>query len=215
MGRIRYTEDDQAVRQCEDLKAYQRAWYHRHRERLLEAARNRQAAYRKKHPRKVKKALASWYQKNKEKQREYKRLWKKRNKAKVAAASRRYRDKRKRSPKRLARVRRKWAEYALYWRLRNPLLSKAKLFIGRVRKRKRKGHVTIDTLLQKMAFYGNRCVYCGASDDLSIDHVKPLSKGGSNLVCNFVPCCLSCNSRKQAQWDGVSTWIRCRDYGLS
>lgn len=40
------------------------------------------------------------------------------------------------------------------------------------------------------------CAYCGASDDLEIDHVIPMSKGGLNIRSNIVPCCDSCNSKK-------------------
>lgn len=46
-----------------------------------------------------------------------------------------------------------------------------------------------------------RCIYCGRSpqqDDVKIhvDHVKPLSKGGSNEVDNLVTSCDECNLGK-------------------
>jgi 5-methylcytosine-specific restriction endonuclease McrA len=44
---------------------------------------------------------------------------------------------------------------------------------------------------------GYRCVYCGERfDQLTIDHVVPLIKGGKHSVDNIVPACQSCNSRK-------------------
>lgn len=40
------------------------------------------------------------------------------------------------------------------------------------------------------------CVYCGSSEDLTIDHIKPISKGGENTFDNVTIACRSCNSRK-------------------
>ena len=54
---------------------------------------------------------------------------------------------------------------------------------------------------RRLAIYlrdGLVCAYCGASIEdtarLSLDHLKPYSKGGSNETCNLVTACLSCNS---------------------
>lgn len=48
------------------------------------------------------------------------------------------------------------------------------------------------------------CAYCGASENLSLDHLIARSKGGSDCGDNFVYCCRSCNSSKGAldviQW---------------
>jgi 5-methylcytosine-specific restriction endonuclease McrA len=46
---------------------------------------------------------------------------------------------------------------------------------------------------------GNRCQYCGkrfATNDLSLDHVVPRSKGGQATWENIVCACLKCNVRK-------------------
>jgi 5-methylcytosine-specific restriction endonuclease McrA len=41
------------------------------------------------------------------------------------------------------------------------------------------------------------CVYCGRKlQHLTMDHIVPLSKGGSHTASNVVPACHSCNSRK-------------------
>jgi 5-methylcytosine-specific restriction endonuclease McrA len=43
---------------------------------------------------------------------------------------------------------------------------------------------------------GNRCVYCGNTKQLTIDHVIPKSKGGKNTWENLVTCCIKCNLKK-------------------
>jgi len=40
------------------------------------------------------------------------------------------------------------------------------------------------------------CVYCGGNKKLTIDHVIPKSRGGSNGWNNLVTCCSRCNSFK-------------------
>ena len=44
-----------------------------------------------------------------------------------------------------------------------------------------------------------RCRYCGDYHSLSVDHVIPVSLGGSNDISNLVTCCMWCNSRKGAK----------------
>lgn len=46
---------------------------------------------------------------------------------------------------------------------------------------------------------GYRCGYCGHkfhADELTLDHIFPKSKGGSNSWDNLVSCCAPCNRRK-------------------
>ncbi len=50
--------------------------------------------------------------------------------------------------------------------------------------------------------YAYRCLRCGRSEPeikLTVDHVVPLSKGGSNNIDNIQPLCQSCNSGKNAR----------------
>ena len=45
-----------------------------------------------------------------------------------------------------------------------------------------------------------RCLCCGRSDlPLTVDHVIPVSKGGSNSIDNIQPLCGRCNSAKGTQ----------------
>lgn len=47
------------------------------------------------------------------------------------------------------------------------------------------------------AAYGHCCVYCGRQmQRLAMDHLTPLSQGGSHTKQNVVPACKSCNSKK-------------------
>lgn len=47
--------------------------------------------------------------------------------------------------------------------------------------------------------YGNVCLACGSTGPLSVDHVVPLSQGGSNGIDNIQPLYMPCNSRKYIQ----------------
>jgi len=47
--------------------------------------------------------------------------------------------------------------------------------------------------------FNHTCPLCGKSEPeivLTIDHIIPLSRGGSNWIENIQPLCLSCNCRK-------------------
>ena len=52
------------------------------------------------------------------------------------------------------------------------------------------------------------CGYCGATGELSWDHLVPTSKGGPNTISNHVPACRSCNSSKGDK-DALE-WYRAR-----
>lgn len=45
--------------------------------------------------------------------------------------------------------------------------------------------------------YGHACAYCGkVMERLEMDHVIPLSKGGTHTAANVVPSCRTCNAKK-------------------
>lgn len=46
---------------------------------------------------------------------------------------------------------------------------------------------------------GFKCVYCGSIDRLTIDHIVPLARGGSNTSENLQTLCQRCNSSKSAR----------------
>ena len=44
--------------------------------------------------------------------------------------------------------------------------------------------------------YKSDCFYCGAPEDITLDHVVPLSRGGRHSIGNIVPACGKCNYSK-------------------
>lgn len=46
---------------------------------------------------------------------------------------------------------------------------------------------------------GDACVYCGSADNLVIDHLIPVSRGGDSEPDNLVTACKSCNSGKSGR----------------
>lgn len=51
----------------------------------------------------------------------------------------------------------------------------------------------------KFAYWGNRCWICGGPAQ-TIDHVKPISKGGPHVLANIRPACRFCNTSKHNKW---------------
>jgi hypothetical protein len=54
--------------------------------------------------------------------------------------------------------------------------------------------------------WGDRCAYCGRppidEKSLTIDHVKPRSRGGEDRTTNCIPACRRCNHAK-----GSENWM--------
>jgi len=57
-------------------------------------------------------------------------------------------------------------------------------------------HFTEEEWLALMEFYGGRCLCCGSTENITVDHVIPLSLGGSNSIANIQPLCEGCNLDK-------------------
>ena len=72
------------------------------------------------------------------------------------------------------------------------------------RRRAHKANVLINDFNHKQweevkAAFHYCCVYCDKpSQRLEMDHLTPISKGGSHTLHNIVPACLSCNRKKHA-----------------
>lgn len=49
-----------------------------------------------------------------------------------------------------------------------------------------------------VAMYQGCCYYCGTKTKMTMEHMIPLSKGGSHSKDNIVPACMPCNRKKHA-----------------
>lgn len=61
-------------------------------------------------------------------------------------------------------------------------------------------------ILDRFAQFDHRCAYCGADGDMQIEHVVPISKGGTHAMGNIIPACQRCNFSKID--NEVENWYR-------
>lgn len=66
----------------------------------------------------------------------------------------------------------------------------------RARKAGNGGSHTIDQRREKFTLLGDVCYYCGIPGKMTVDHLIPISRGGTDDIENIVPACLLCNARK-------------------
>jgi len=78
---------------------------------------------------------------------------------------------------------------------------KGQVAIKKSRAMRRTARFKITSQKVKKAFdkTDGKCPYCGIEISLlhfSLDHIKPIKKGGTNHLNNLIACCKSCNSKK-------------------
>lgn len=173
--------------------------------------------------------------------REYKARWKAENREEIL---RKARDAYRANPEKVKQYqkmrraqdpdawRARYAKYTRDWRAANPENAErsraasarwARSARGRLNKaaheRKRRAKamassgVSVDQIQARISYYGGRCWMCGDAAT-TIDHVKPLAKGGLHLASNLRPACRPCNIRKHARWYGVARIDELKDWVL-
>lgn len=77
------------------------------------------------------------------------------------------------------------------------------------------GSLTKEVWLAVCKKYANTCIYCGSKERITIEHLTPVSRGGTNEVSNLAPACLSCNSSKRNKtYKEYLTWLKPLQYGV-
>jgi excisionase family DNA binding protein len=94
-----------------------------------------------------------------------------------------------------ARYRERWHKDPAFRRRKNA--QKAMFNHGR-RSQEKRGDLTPEQWQAICNHYGNRCLCCG-KPEVTLDHIRPLSRGGKHTASNAQPLCVSCNSRKMTK----------------
>jgi 5-methylcytosine-specific restriction endonuclease McrA len=87
------------------------------------------------------------------------------------------------------------------WRRNNPEAAALSDRAKRGNRKAARGHATPKQISDRIALYRGLCAYCGSKPYEHIDHVIPLSCGGTNWPANLRPACADCNLKK-----GEQTW---------
>lgn len=69
-------------------------------------------------------------------------------------------------------------------------------FIGTEQPKKVRSEMTIKLRFKIIKRDNFQCTYCGSSDRLEVDHIIPVSRGGSNEESNLTTACFKCNRGK-------------------
>ena len=91
------------------------------------------------------------------------------------------------------------------WAANNPVKSKAQKRRSNLRRRA-EGGITEEVRQFILDSYSSKCVYCGEEGKMEIDHIIPVSKGGTNHIDNLAPACRSCNASKNDRL--LEEWVR-------
>ena len=166
------------IKNREHIKEYKKQYYKNNKEDLL----NKQRDYIEKNKEAIKERKALYYKENKteilKKQREYNKKHAKiiKEKAKI------YRDKNKPHIK-------KWRKENIESIYEHNRKRRAKKLEVKENHTKTDEHYT-------RGLFDHKCANCGSTEDLCIDHHKPLSKGNALTRQNAVLLCRTCNCSK-------------------
>ena len=178
--------------------------------------RERNSAWKKKNRAKLNKYMKDWRDRNIDHHRRYMRdrhYTRPPTQKQIENRRKRSTQWAKENPERVSENIKKWnkanpgrgAERTARWKKRNPdkatESSRASSRNRRAAKRKSEGHHTAADIARIMEQQRGRCAYCPRSIRKSrhVDHIKPLSKGGSNWPRNIQLTCGPCNLKKNAK----------------
>ena len=151
-----------------------------------------------------KKRRKLYYQSNKEIIAQKARLYGVKNRGKISEKQRESRAKKKDQI----------TEYNRRWRAANKEILKAHKRRRRALKLKSEGHHTTEDIEALYASQDGKCCYCGCdlNGKFHVDHVIPLTRGGSDAADNIAIACAFCNQSKKdkllSEWKGSSRMLK-------
>lgn len=116
-----------------------------------------------------------------------------------------------------------YKDYASRWRRDNP--DKVKMYYRKKRdsgKTSQYNHsrkarlkqlentLTLEEWNSTLQEFGYSCAYCANKNDLTKDHILPVSKGGGYTKRNIIPACPSCNYSKRDS--EIYQWFSSKPY---
>lgn len=132
----------------------------------------------------------TWYHSNLDKAKDSRKQWRKNNQDLILNNRKRYYADNAVTIKQKAKA----------WQAENPertKASKAKYAMANPRRQKIKNNGRfIISQKEIMRLYSSPCFYCGSLEDIHLDHVIPISRGGNDSIGNLVPACKPCNLSK-------------------
>lgn len=81
----------------------------------------------------------------------------------------------------------------LYYQRNSTRINEMRLY----RTYQTEGSHSLDEWTALCKWFGDKCLACGTSKQITIDHVVPLVFGGTNYITNLQPLCRSCNCTKR------------------
>ena len=166
-------EDDKKRRAANKNKIvkYMAAYYKKNKEEIAKT----KAVYRKKHEDKLVKYHAAYRKKHEDKLVKYRAAYYKNNKEKIAKTK-------------------------AAWQAANPEIRRCIEHARRARKRNAEGRHTAADVQRIFDAQRGKCAHCltGIKAGYHVDHIQPISRGGSNWPRNLQLLCAPCNQRKHA-----------------
>lgn len=167
------------------------------RDKKLDAVRKYRQSHRKEESNRSKK----FYQEHKKEKLEYAKRYRESNKELVINRHKFWKE---RNPDKARKATNNWVRL-------NPEKSKASsanwkknnkdkvIRLGQIRRFRLLGNggkYSLDEWVSLCNKFNNKCLCCGSSEKLTVDHIIPLKLGGKNIIENIQPLCKSCNSKK-------------------
>ncbi len=98
--------------------------------------------------------------------------------------------------KNIIRRRARQRELTKQYKRKHPELVKAWHKARKHRERHAEGSFTAQEWIALCQRYNYCCVSCGKQEPLNVEHIIPLSRGGTNYISNIQPLCSECNGHK-------------------